>query len=132
MSNCREPSLFDNLNPPDPCARRHRRRPTSTAAHDRTRHTYGRVALAILKLIAAEGDHGATLDEVSVRIGRLPHTISPRFSQLTKFGLIKQHGTRPTRSNCPAAVHVATALGISALQAETPASAAPSPVAGGR
>lgn len=90
----------------DHCARRHGGNPESDAAfgagdkgHDRER---------VYEFIAARGEYGATLDEVSAAFERPPNALSGRITDLHEAAKIyrKPGETRPTRTGANAAVWV--------------------------
>lgn len=60
----------------------------------------------ILDLIAAEGDWGATSDEIEQLTGWPHQSVSARFTELKASGAVVKAGTRPTRSGRSAAVYV--------------------------
>ncbi len=101
----------------DICSSRHGGAPASTATHERVKHTYGPRCREVLKVIITSGFQGATLDQVCIALGKMPHALSPRITQLKRGRLIVGRGTRPTRSGCPATVYFATLAGEQALTA---------------
>lgn len=68
--------------------------------------------MAWLKIIAAKGEHGATLDELSIDHETAVNKFSGRITELKKSGLVVRRGEkRATSSGSTAAVIVATDRG---------------------
>jgi Fic family protein len=61
----------------------------------------------IVRLTIVRGKHGLTCDEAERLLGLKHQTCSARFTDLVKDGrLTRTEERRPTRSGCPARVHI--------------------------
>lgn len=91
----------------DVCARKHGGQPESVEAFTRGDREADREK--VYAFLAAQGDEGATLDEVSLAFGRTPNAISGRFTDLHEAHRIyrKPGVFRNTRTDSRAAVWVA-------------------------
>jgi hypothetical protein len=82
--------------------------PESVAAHaSLKRRDLENCRAFILRATTRRGKYGMTCDEAEVRLGLSHQTCSARFTDLVKDGrLTRTEETRPTRSGCPARVHI--------------------------
>jgi hypothetical protein len=88
---------------PDICERKHGGNPHSTEAHKRIREGLSARRELVYRCIKV-CTMGITVDELASQWNEPPNNLSGRFSELARDGRIVKSGTRPTRSNCPAAV----------------------------
>lgn len=112
--------LFGDEAPP------HNGTTTSRAAADGARGHAHADRVRILAYLVAQGDHGATREEIEAALTMNGNTVRPRVAELLReeriwhrFGqeeplLTEPGNTRPTRSGDPASVLVATLAGICA------------------
>jgi DNA-binding transcriptional ArsR family regulator len=78
----------------DICEGRHGGNEESAAAHRRAAKSTSYWRARILEEIRAAGHQGLTAKEAAVAIGKQLNTISGRFAELFKAGLIYRHGRR--------------------------------------
>jgi hypothetical protein len=79
---------------PEPDISHGRHAPTSAAAHDAIAPHKPTLRRQVLNFIAAQGEHGATLDEVCRALGKLPHSLSGRITELQIDESIRDSGRR--------------------------------------
>ena len=95
----------------------HNRTATSREAAESLTGCVGGLRLAVLRHIAACGDHGATADEIQDALSMRPQTCSARCNELREAGLIRRDGRkRKTSSGRQAFVCIATESGKGATQ----------------
>lgn len=80
---------------------------TSEDAARRYEPVAGTERARVLNYVAGCGAHGATCDEVEEAIGLKHQTASARLRELFLGGRVRRVGTRLTRSNRKADVHIA-------------------------
>jgi DNA-binding MarR family transcriptional regulator len=89
---------------------------TSLTAAASVRPYVGHLRLLALKYIESQGEHGATLDEVSVHCRLLMQSASARVRELAQAGFIRDTGNRrTTRTGRPARVYRVTEHGRTAV-----------------
>lgn len=88
----------------DPCERRHGGNDNSREAFEACNAKVQRER--VHAAIAAAGDAGLTVDELSARWEVPPNSISGRFSELKRAGRIAACGRRPTRSGSTATAYL--------------------------
>jgi len=86
---------------------RHGGNEQSTAAFEEIRESLPKRRSDVLVMIQKAGLKGLTVHEAAKLAGTTPNTLSGRFSELKRDGLITKRGTRPTVSGCKAGVFVA-------------------------
>src|SRR4029077_1402792 len=92
----------------DICARRHRNAPTSVTADESIVHVKAILRQSVLDLIAARGEAGLIVEEVSSRLNMRYTSASARVSELKATGAVVDTGRRrKTSSGRMAAVVVA-------------------------
>ena len=106
-----DPTLFPihkpltwHLQPPKPP---HNGTPTSKAAADSVADVAGSLRGVVLEAVR-RAPQGLTCDEAEVALSMRHQTCSARFRELVQAGLIRQTGTRATRSGRQAAVYFST------------------------
>ena len=99
-------SLWDQPKPAvDITANRHGGNPESQAAFE-SRDRDGDRQL-VIEFLRRRGDQGCTADEFAAHVGRQLNTLSGRFSELKRDGVIVPNGQkRPTRAGCASKVYV--------------------------
>ena len=81
---------------------------TRRAAHERVKPKQAAMEAQVLADVIAQGNHGATADEIAQRFGRSVLSVRPRVSELAKRGqLVATDRTRQTPLGSPATVYVA-------------------------
>lgn len=89
-----------------PPAQRHS--PTSVAAADAVAGLAGRLRRELYEHLAAQGERGATDEELSLALGMSGNTARPRRVELWRAGLVEDSGkVRKTRSGRNATVWIA-------------------------
>lgn len=89
----------------DICAGRHKLTPESVLANP-TKAQKATIWKQITGQLAARGDHGMTMDEMSEWLGVAPNRISGRFTELVVQGVIvKTEHRRKTRTGKVAAIY---------------------------
>jgi len=94
--------------PTDITANYHRGNPESkTAFKSLKRERMEADRVRIVDATRRRGKHGLTCDEAEIRLELKHQTCSARFTDLVKDGrLTRTEERRPTRSGCPARVHI--------------------------
>lgn len=93
-------NLFDQHDPPDPCANRHGGVAESQAAWERARPTVSEAHVAIVAALREAGPDGLTCKEYVVLAGKRDgrdygaNHFSGRFTELRQAGRIARNGAR--------------------------------------
>jgi hypothetical protein len=94
---------------PEPDISHGRHAPTSAAAHAEIAPRKPSLRRQVLDFIVAKGEHGATLDECCHALGKAPHSLSGRITELQIDESIRDSGKwRATVSGHRATVWIAT------------------------
>lgn len=83
---------------------------TSREAANRYQPVAGTERARVYEFVASRGQAGATCDEVEAAMGMRHQSASARLRELYLGGRLKRVGTRMTRSNRKADVHIAVVL----------------------